>query len=93
MEKTTTVSNIQLVRKSNIMVQRRWTDRLTSGLEPLLVEASKTGASHVLVICLVSQPFAEEERRKAVAVVRRHQQELRESVMGCLVVKAAQGWL
>ena len=71
----------------------RWTDRLTSGLEPLLVEASKTGASHLLAICLVTQQVAEEERRKAVAVVRRHQQELRESIMGCVVVKAAQGWL
>ena len=59
----------------------------------MLVEASKTGAGHLLAICLVTQPDAEEERRKAVAVVRRHQQELRESVMGCLVVKAAQGWL
>ena len=71
----------------------RWTDRLTSGLEPLLVEASKTGASHLLAICLVTQQVAEEERRKAVAVVRRHQQELRESIIGCVVVKAAQGWL
>ena len=59
----------------------------------MLVEASKTGAGHLLAIFLVTQPDAEEERRKAVAVVRRRQQELRESVMGCLVVKAAQGWL
>jgi len=71
----------------------RWTDRLTSGVEPLLVEASKTGASHLLAICLVTQMAVEEERRKAVAVVRRHQHELRNSVFGCVVVKAAQGWL
>ena len=47
----------------------------------------------MLAICLVTQQVVEEERRKAVAVVRRHQHELRQSVMGCVVVKAAQGWL
>ena len=36
---------------------------------------------------------ADEERRKSVAVVRRHQNELRESATGCVVVKSAQGWL
>jgi len=72
----------------------RWTDRLTSGLQPLLVEASKSVASHRLVIDLVSQQVADEERRKkSVAVVRRHQNELRESATGCVVVKSAQGWL
>ena len=36
---------------------------------------------------------ADEERRKSVAVVRRHQNELIESATGCVVVKSAQGWL
>lgn len=70
-----------------------WVSCLTSGPRPLLVAAALAASWHLLAVALVTQQSLPGERRRAVAVVRAHLALLTASPTGCVVVRAAQGWL
>ena len=66
---------------------------LTSGPRPLLVAAALAASWHLLAVALVTQHRLPGERRRAGGAVRAHLALLAASTTGCVVVRAAQGWL
>ena len=68
-----------------------WIEAMTEGERPLVLEAARHPAGHLLVIQMVRGWVRGRER--LVEVVRGNLEELAKNVMGCVVVKATQGWL
>ena len=58
-----------------------------------MIAAAVSGVGHQLVIELVTQVHREEDKQRLVAVIRERQAYLRDDVVGCLVLKALDGWM